>query len=197
MTIQRVLDGLVRRAGADDPPGLADAVAGLRSVRTWEGPWDALASPGRASVVCPAALVSLVDLTVVALGRTVDGLRTLAPGGAVDVPPPRRTPAAPRPTCRLEIAVTLLGGGSGARDRAAGLLDLVEEVLVVMVGHAVEGIVGTNLDTDKLRMKGLSAFVLVGRREIEIAPADEPRQVPAAVDTRGLLHAAGWPRPEC
>lgn len=193
MTIRGVLDGLVERAGATGPPGLKDAVSGLRSARVWEGPWDAVRSPGRASLATPAALVSLIDLEVTAVGRTLADRRSLAPAGGGA----RRSVGAARPVCRLEIAVTLLGGGSGTKSRAADVLDLVEEVLVVMADHALEGIGGANLDSDALRAKGLSAFVLSGRREIEIGAAAGERVRPARVDVAGRTPRTVWPPPEC
>lgn len=173
--IQGVLDGLVKRPAPGAPAGLADAIPELKAAQVWEGPWDVAKSPGRLSVACPAALVSLVDLEVAAVGRTLDGRRSLAPPGAAASPSRRTFKAAARPICRLEIAVVLLAGGSGAKERAATVFDLAERALVVMVEHALEQIGGANLNNDALRAKGLSTFALSGYREIEIAPADVAR----------------------
>ena len=123
-----------------------------------------MASPRRVSVRTPAALVSLVDLVVVDVGRTLEGRGALSP-------PERRTAEAkPRPTCRLEVAVTLLLKGSDVPERTAKMFDLAELALVVMVNHGLEHLAGQNLNNDKLREKGLSAFVMSGFREIEIRP---------------------------
>ena len=198
MTIRGVLDRLVSH---DDPPGLVEAVAGLDHAQVWEGPWDVLASPGRLSVRTPAALVSLVDVAVVDVGRTLEGLRSLAPAGAgVSVPPARRTPEArARPTCLLEVAVTLLLKGGKVDERAGETVDLAEQVIAVLVEHAVEHIAGENLNSDKLREKGLSAFALSGYREIEIEPAAGPaRELPSRVDVRRRLSVdTVYPVPEC
>ena len=202
--IQAALDALVRRAGAAGPPGLADAVPGLKTVQIWEGEWDTLAGPKRLSVRTPAALVSLIDLVVVDLGRTLATRRALAPRGPQDTvvampPTPHVVAAAARPTCRIEVAVTVLSGGSKVETRAAGVLTLAEQILPVMVDHALEALEGTNLNSDALRKAGLSAFVLVGRREIEIAPADPARVLPSAVALRGTVGAAEtvYPTPDC
>ncbi len=192
-------DVLARLAGGagGDPPGLSDAeaglvAAGLKSARVWEGEWDALAGPKRVSVRTPAALVSLLDLAVVDVGRTLEGLGTL--------PPPARRSAepTPRPICRLEVAVTLLLSGSSAPERAKAMLDLAELALVVMVNHGLEHLRGENLNNDKLRVLGLSAFVMAGLREIEIAPATPERELPSRVDIlRGLSRETVYPPPEC
>ena len=195
--IREALRALVEGAADGAAAGLRSAVPGLKSVDVWEGPWDALASPQRASIQTPAALVSLIDLVVVDIGRTAVGLRSLTPAGGATVPPVRRT-AAPRPTCRVEVAVTLLAAGGDVAERAATLVDLAEQTLVVMVDHALERIEGANLSNDKLRQKGLSAFVLSGFREIEIQPADEERELPSRVDVvRGLSRETVYPPPEC
>ena len=202
--IQAALDALVRRAGAAGPPGLADAVPGLKTVRTWEGEWDALAGPKRLSVRTPAALVSLIDLVVVDLGRTLATRRALAPRGPQDTvvampPTPHAVGVLARPVCRIEVAVTVLSGGRSVETRAAGVLTLAEQILPVMVDHALEALEGTNLNSDALRKAGLSAFVLVGRREIEITPADAARELPSAVALRGTVGAAEtvYPPPDC
>lgn len=200
--IQEALEALVARpegAGPGAPPGLRDAVPGLKSVDLWEGPWDALASPERVSIQTPAAFVSLIDLAVVGIGRTVEGRGSLTPTGAATVPPVRRSAESrPRPTCLIEVAVTLFEAGGDADERAAALVGLAEQALVVMVDHALEHIEGSNLSNDKLRAKGLSTFMLSGFREIEIEPADPERELPSRVDVvRQLSVRTVYPRPEC
>ena len=193
--IQAALDALVQRAeGAGGAPGLADAVPDLKSVRTWEGPWDAMLSPQRLSVRTPAALVSLVDLVVVDVGRTLAGVGRLAPSSAEGG---RAVDERPRPTCRLEVAVTILAAESGAKQRAAAVLELAEQAIPVMVDHALEGIYGTNLDSDKLRQKGISAFTLVGYREVELRAAEVERELPSRVDAQGAINGQVYPAPEC
>ena len=196
VTINEVLGRLAGGRGGD-PPGLDDADAGLRgaglkSVKVWEGEWDAVASPKRVSIRTPAALVSLVDLVVVDIGRTLEGRGVL--------PPPERRTAEPkaRPTCRLEVAVTLLLKGSDVPERTAKMFDLAELALVVMVNHGLEYLAGQNLNNDKLREKGLSAFVISGFREIEIRPAEPERELPSRVDVvRQLSVRTVYPPPEC
>ena len=194
--INRVLERLAGGMGADSPPGLIDddaglKAAGLKSVRVWEGEWDAVASPNRVSIQTPAALVSLIDLAVVDVGRTIEGRGVLSP-------PERRTAEArPRPTCRLEVAVTLLLKGSDVLLRTKQMFDLAELALAVMVNHGLEHLAGQNLNNDKLRQKGLSAFVLSGFREIEIEPAAPERELPSRVDVRQLTIKTVYPEPEC
>ena len=197
--IREALRALVEGAADGAPAGLRTAVPGLKSVDLWEGSWDALASPGRVSIPTPAALVSLIDLVVVGIGRTVVGLGSLTPAGGASVPPVRRAAEPrPRPTCRIEVAVTLLAAGGDVAGRAATLVDLAEQAMVAMVDHALEHIEGANLNSDMLRQKGLSAFVLSGFREIEIQPADPEVELPARVDVvRGLSRETVYPPPEC
>ena len=198
MTINAVLERLVERPGgdADAPAGLRDAdsgllAAGLKSVLVWEGEWDALASPKRVSILTPAALVSLIDLAVVDVGRTLEGLGALTP-------PPRRTAESrPRPTCRLEVAVTLLMKEPDVLARTKRMFDLAELALVVMVNHGIGDLAGQNLNNDKLRARGLSAFVMSGFREIEIEPAAPERELPSRVDVRQLTVKTVYPEPEC
>ena len=197
-TINDVLDRLAGGTGENGlPAGLSDdaaglKAAGLKSVLVWEGEWDAVASPNRKAILTPAALVSLIDLAVVDVGRTIEGLRTLPP-------PSRRTPEErSRPTCRLEVAVTLLMKGSDVLVRTRQMFDLAELALVAMVNHGLEHLAGQNLNNDKLREKGLSAFVMSGFREIEIAPADTARTLPSRVDVRRRLSTTTvYPPPEC
>ena len=180
-----------------DPLGLFDVdaglvAAGLESVRVWEGEWDALASPKRVSILTPAALVSLIDLAVVDVGRTLEGLGALTP-------PARRTAESrSRPTCRLEVAVTLLMKEPDVLARTKRMFDLAELALVVMVNHGLEDLAGQNLNNDKLRDRGLSAFVMSGFREIEIEPATPERELPSRVDVRRQLSIKTvYPEPEC
>ena len=183
--VNDVLERVAGGAGGD-PPGLFDVdaglkVAGLKSVRVWEGEFDALAGPKRESILTPAALVSLVDLAVVDVGRTLKGL------GSLSIPAGRPAESRSRPTCRLEVAVTLLMKMPDVRQRTKLMLDLAELALVVMVNHGFEHLAGQNLNNDKLREKGLSAFVISGFREIEISPADPERELPSRVDVRRQL----------
>ena len=195
MTINDVLERVAGGAGAD-PPGLFDVdaglkAAGLKSVRVWEGEWDALASPKRETILTPAALVSLIDLAVVDVGRTL-GL------GVLSSPAQRTAEPKSRPTCRLEVAATLLLKMPDVRVRTKLMFDLAELALVVMVNHGLEHLAGQNLNNDKLREKGMSAFVISGFREIEISPAAPERELPSRVDVvRGLSRETVYPQPEC
>ena len=195
-TINDVLERLAGGSGGD-PSGLFDAdaglkAAGLKSVRVWEGEWDALASPKRESILTPAALVSLIDLAVVNVGRTLEGL------GSLSIPAGRPAESRSRPTCRLEVAVTLLMKMPDVRQRTKLMFNLTELALVVMVNHGLEHLAGQNLNNDKLRDKGLSAFVISGFREIEIRPAAAERQLPSRVDVRRQLSIKTvYPEPEC
>ena len=201
--MQAALEALVRRTVDGAPPGLADAVSGLKSVQVWEGAWDTLASPQRLTVQTPAALVSLIDLAVIDVGRTVQTRGPLtvrgSGGNVVTIPPsPREAETVVRPTCRVEIAVTLISSQPGAAARAEGVLELAEQALPVMVAHALENIEGTNLESDALRKRGMSAFLLLGRRELELAPADPARVLPGRVDVRGsTVTRTIYPEPDC
>ena len=175
MSFQRLIDALVARApdapeGA--PVGLTQAVPALATVRAWEGEWDTLDSQARLSFASPAALVSLLDLEVMHLGRTPTPLALSPHGVTRSIPPVTLTAdqAAARPICSVQIAVTLITAAPGAGKRAESVLELAALVLPVLVDHGLTKLRGTNLAADGLRKKGLTAFVLIGERQVEIVP---------------------------
>ena len=185
--VQAALDGLAGDLGALD---------GVRHAQVWEGSWDELESSKRLSFKAPAVLVSLVEFGVVHLAQTVRGRRRLA----ADEAPPHTVPAAGartvpfqpdgmvRATVDAEIAVTCVADDPRAADRAAAALDLATRAVPVLVAHALRDVAGSNLDSSKLRDRGQSAFVLVGRREICLDPAGGDRQELTRID---LVDGAG------
>ena len=175
--VQAVLDALARDLGELD---------GVKQARVWEGAWDALESPGQVSLPSPAVLVSLVDFEIVHVGQTIDGRGGL-PASPARIPPSGgvvsfRPDGVVRATADVEIAATCIAADPGAGKRAETALDLATRAVSVLVRHALLQIAGANLDSLKLRARGLSAVVLVGRREICLAPAGEDRRDPARVD---------------
>ena len=91
-------------------------------------------------------------------------------------------PSAPAPTVRAEIAVTVVTAQPSAPRRAAAALALAERAIPVLVDAALTDVTGTNLYSEALAANGLTAFALVGRREIALAPEAPDRQAPAQVD---------------
>ena len=167
----------------------------LKTAEVWDGPWHTLQDPGRLSVAMPAALVSLntLELSHLARRRYHPGQIRAATGGN----PPNEFPApgqgaapgdnppaspAPAPHVRIEIGVTLLAADPKSSDRAARVAHLAEAAVPVLVGYALEGIRGTNLYTKALYGKGLAGFLLVGHRDVELAPSPLPRTLPQRVD---------------
>ncbi len=163
MTLQGVLEDLVER--------LRGALPDLKTVEVWDGAWDVLKSPTRASLRQSAALVSLIDLEIASRNLA------LAPGqlraGGL---------TASAPTVRAEIAVTVVTAQPSAPRRAAAALALAERAIPVLVDAALTDVTGTNLYSEALAANGLTAFALVGRREIELRPEAPDRQTPAQVD---------------
>lgn len=196
MTVQALLDALVRRpadAPATQPPGLLDHVAALKDARVWEGEWDTLKGPTRVSLPTPAALVSLVELEVVHLGHTLATSPGLAPAA-------RAAEDLPRPQVAAEIGVTFVDAGGGADKRAQSLVGLAEAALPLLVAHGLTGLRASNLTSDNLRKRGMSAFAVVGMREFEIVPAGEApaRTLPQRVDVaRELGTSTIYPAAEC
>ena len=190
--VQAVLDALARDLGELD---------GVKQARVWEGAWDALESPGQLSLPSPAVLVSLVDFEIVHVGQTIDGRGGL-PASPARIPPSAggalsfRPDGVVRATADVEIAATCIAADPGAGKRAATALDLATRAVPVLVRRALLDIAGANLDSSKLRVRGLSAVVLVGRREICLAPAGEDRRDPARVDVIGTGGAreTAWER---
>ena len=186
------LDELARRLKAE---------LELKTAEVWDGPWASLQDPGRLSVAMPAALVSLntLELSHRARQRFHPGQLRAAPGGN----PPNEFPApgqgaapgdnppaspAPSPHVRIEIGVTLLAADPKSSDRAARVAHLAEAAVPVLIGYALEDVRGTNLYTKALAAKGLAAFLLVGRRDVELGPNPPPRTLPEQV---ALIDASG------
>ena len=176
-----------------------------RPRRCGDGPWHALADPGRLSIAMPAALVSLNALEISRLARPrfrPGQLRGVtggdpanefpAPGQGADASDPPTSPA-PTPHVRIELGVTMLASDPKSSDRAARVAHLAEAAVPVLVGYALEGIRGTNLYTKALYAKGLAGFLLVGRREVELAPSAPPRALPEQVE---CIDASGDPPEE-
>ena len=162
MTIQAVLEDLVTRLRA---------LEGLKAVELWDGAWDALKSPTRVSLRHSAALVSLIDLEIATRGLALAAGQLTA-----------RPPLAPAPIVRAEIAVTLVTAQPSAPRRAAAALALAERAIPILVEAALTDVTGTNLYSEALAANGLTAFALVGRRDVALAPTAPARQAPAQVD---------------
>ena len=179
------LEELVRRLRAE---------LDLKTAEVWDGPWRALADAGRLSVAMPAALVAVNALEVAHLARPrfhPGGLRAATAGNPPhEFPAPHQgAPTADPPTsppltvhARVELGVTMLASDASASDRAARVAHLAEAALPVLAGFALEEIRGTNLYTKALYGKGLAAFMLIGRRDIELAPGPPGRVPPEQVE---------------
>ena len=165
--------------------GLRERVGALKTVEVWDGSWDALASPRRFSFAAPAALVSLAGLVLSHRGQQPFHPRQLTRGE----PPP------PCPQVRLSIAVTFVSGDPSATVRAEEVLVLAEAALPVLIDFALEYIEGANLYTKALYETGMGAFALLGRRTVEIAPAQPDAVVPAGVRLVGasVRDEVTWP----
>ena len=177
------------------------ALDGVLHAQLWEGSWDELESAKRLSFKAPAVLVSLVEFGVVHLAQTVVGRGRLAASQA----PPARVPAAGsaaiplrpdgvvRATVDAEIAVTCVAAAPSAEARAAASLELATRAVPVLVAHALRDVAGSNLDSSKLRDRGMSAVVLVGSREVCLDPPAGERQDLERVDVRpgGTAYPAG------
>ncbi len=72
--------------------------------------------------------------------------------------------------------------------RAGAALAIAERTIPVLIAAALTDVTGTNLYSEALAAQGLTAFALVGRREVALTPAVPDRQTPATVDA---LRAAG------
>ncbi len=155
-----------------------EAALEVKSADIWDGAWHALADPGRISIAAPAALVSLtaLDLDHRAQSRYAPGqLRGAAAGGpdlSVD----------PAPHARADIAVAFLASDPHSGARAQRVLGLAETALPVLLAFAATDIRGSNLYTPALHKKGLAAFVLVARRDVELGPEHPAPARPGAVD---------------
>ena len=187
--IGAVLDALAERLGAE--------LDELETVDVWDGPWASLADVGRLSRRMPAALVSLGALEVVhrARRRYEPGqLRAIAaspnvfpaPGQGADLP---GVPA-PEPHVRIEVAVTLLASDASSSARSARVSALAERAVPVLLGAALVDVRGTNLYTRKLAEKGVAAFAVVGRRDVELGA--DPRE-PARPDRVECIDATTLP----
>ena len=197
MIIQAALDALVQRptgAPANQPPGLLDVITSLVDARVWEGEWDTLTSGKRVSLRTPAALVSLIDLTVVGLGQTLGVSPHLGPQET-------RVPTTLlRPMVAAEIAVTFVASGQAANDRAMSLVDLAEQAIPMLVQHALTQLQATNLTSDSLRERGLSAFVVAGVREFELVPVADGDSTPSPGQVNIRVEGSQsqiYPEPEC
>ena len=161
MTRQDVLEDLVER--------LRGALPDLKTVEVWDGAWDVLKSPTRASLRQSAALVSLIDLEIASRNLA------LAPGqlraGGL---------TASAPTVRAEIAVTVVTAQPSAPRRAAAALALAERAIPVLVDAALTDVTGTNLYSEALAANGLTAFALVGRGPRPPTARRRPRSTPSA-----------------
>lgn len=157
-------------------------VDGVKAAKVWEGGWEALESHKQVSLPAPAVLVSLIEFEVVHLGQTIAARGQLTASPAPTPPSPLRQDGAVRATVEAEIAVTVLAASPDAGKRAETALDVATRAVPVLVSHALLDVGGANLDSPKLRERGLSAFVLVGRREICLAPPGGDRQTPTRVD---------------
>ena len=187
--IQAVLDGLA----AD-----LRVLSGVSHAQVWQGGWDELESARRLSFKAPAFLVSLVEFGVVHVAQTVRGRGGLA----ADQAPPQQVPAAGartipfrpdgavRATVDVDVAVTCVAGGPTASGRAAAALELATRAVPVLVSHALRDVAGSNLDNSKLRDRGQSAVVLIGTREVCLAPPSGERQDVTRVDLRSRGAAA-------
>lgn len=166
-----------RAAGQDriDPPM-------LRRVDLWDGSWSDVEAR-RASLPMPACLISLTGIALDHRGQSAWAPGQLRAAGGV-VPP--------APQVRADLAVTFIASAPAAAARAAHVLALAEAAIPVLVAGGVEDVRGQNLYAPVLYRAGLSAFALLGRRRLELAPAHPPRRPPARVDSI----AEGSGRPE-
>ena len=185
--IRAALEDLARRLELELP---------LRTAELWDGAWHALKDPGRVSLATPAALVSVTSFGIAqqAMSRWRPGqLRGVAAGDPPHhFPRPGQSDGDTRgdaarfpalvPHVRAEIAVTFLSAAPGASRRTAQVLDLVEAALPVLIGFGLEELAGSSLYTPALHAKGLAAFVVIGRRELEATPEPPDRLTPAHVD---------------
>ena len=183
MTAQEVLEGLRDM--------LRMKLPGLKSAEVWDGAWDAEKGPRRASLQCPAALVSLTSLAVTHKGQQADHPKQLAAArtlrrvrlahGGGHQPLPAETPPLPTPQARLDVAVTFVSSAPKAPARATEVLALAEAATPILVWAALDEIRGTNLYSPALYKQGMSAFSLFGRRTIEIVPEQLGPQLPSFV----------------
>lgn len=174
----------------------------LKTAELWDGAWHALKDPARVSLATPAALVSVTafDVAQRPMSRWLPGqLRGSASGD-----PPNRFPRpgqsegetrgdatrfpAVVPHVRPDVAVTFVSAAPGATRRTAQVLDLVEASLPVLIGYRMTELSGSSLYTPALHAKGLAAFVVAGRLEVEATPADPDRFSPDQVD---LIEGSG------
>lgn len=189
---------------------LADRLeANLEVVATvWDGPWQTLAdtqiSPRRkrarraqaaARTAFPAAFVSLLGFALEhrARSRFRPGQLRAARAGdpAAGFPAPGQGPGpgaantgptAPQPHLRAEIAVSFVDADPDASARATMVATLAEAAVPVLMGFQLTDIRGSSLYTAALTRRGLAAFVLTGRRDIELAPPAAPRAAVSRVD---------------
>ena len=163
---------------------------GLVHTQVWDGAWHALHDPNRISLPTPAALVSMTALEIThrPQSRFLPGqLRAIASGDPAAPPPPDpetqgRTHAL---QARTDVAVTFVSSAPDSHKRAQAVLDLSEAALPVLIDFALQDIRGSNLYTPALHAKGLAAFVLLGRRDIESRPDQPPRAAPS--ELRGYI----------
>lgn len=172
-----------------------EAHLALAHVQVWDGPWQTLADPARVSVRAPAAFVSLAGFTLsrrarsrfrpgqlraVAAGDPPHGFP--APGQGVEGGEAEAGPTALDLHAAADIAVTFLAAPPNRTRGASEVARLAEAAAPVLVGFALTDIRGASLYTPALSAKGLAAFVLTGRRDIELAPMTPPRAAVARVE---------------
>ena len=164
----------------------------LPTAEVWDGPWHAMQDPGRLSVKMPAALVSLnaLEISNRARRRFHPGqLRGVAGGNpANEFPAPGQGGVNPtfspalEAHARIDVGVTMLASDPKSSARSARVAELAEGAIPVLVGFALEDVRGTNLYTKALYTKGLAAFLLVGRRDIELVTPGPERTPPEQVE---------------
>ena len=166
---------------------LIEAHLALAKVVVWDGPWQTSADEVRFAGGTPAALVSLAGFSLDHRARARFRPGQLRAATAGDPPSGTAPGQEGRPLgsdvgstalaahVTAEIAVTFLVSDPSSRQRATSLVHLAEAAVPVLAGYALTDIRGSNLYTAALAKKGLAAFVLIGRRDIELSPPTPPR----------------------
>ena len=170
-------------------------------VQIWDGAWDALEGPQRASLPPVAGLVAMTRLRVVSLGRLGEALGRRAdpwtmpyftPGadptpGAADP-----TPVQPvRPTVEVEVAFAVLVAGRDVDERTRTALALIEAALPICIDAGLQQLNAANLYAEALARKGLASLAILGRRllELEPSPPGPPELAPGTAPRR--IRSAG------
>ena len=160
---------------------------GIAHTQVWDGAWHALADPNRIALPTPAALVSMTALRDRSAGPSRGTSRASSGRSRPETPRARLRPIRKRRAsrhalqARVDVAVAFVSSEPDSEKRAQAVVDLVEAAIPVLIDFALQDIRGSSLYTPALHTKGLAAFVLMGRRDIESRPDQPPELVPSLV----------------